>query len=112
MKIVNTNDVEIAKTPHGVDVRKLMNFTHATIVHIKLEPGESVKRHVTPVDVNFYVLEGEGLIEIGEESEHIKKDDLIFSPARIPHRLTNDSISNFRFLVIKTPTPTEETKIL
>ncbi|MGQ4875772.1 MAG: cupin domain-containing protein [Promethearchaeia archaeon] len=112
MKIINVKDVPIADTPHGVDVRKLINFEHATIVHIELKPGESLRKHKTPVDVNFYILEGKGIVEIGDESCEVQKDQLIFSPANIPHLLKNESDKNFRFLVIKTPTPTTETKIL
>ena len=112
MKIVDVKEVQIADTPHKVDVRKLLNFEHATIVHIELKPGEAVKKHITPVDVNFYILEGDGVVEIGKEREEITKDQLIFSPAKVAHRLLNESDKNFRFLVIKTPTPTTETKIL
>ena len=112
MKIVDVKKVQIADTPHKVDVRKLLNFKHATIVHIELKPGEAVKKHITPVDVNFYVLEGDGVVEIGKEREEITKDQLIFSPAKVAHRLINESDKDFRFLVIKTPTPTTETKIL
>ena len=112
MKIIDIKDVQISDTPHKVDVKKLMKFEHAMIVHIELKPGEAVKKHITPVDVNFYVLEGEGVIEIGKEREKITKDQLIFSPAKIAHQLMNESDKNFRFLVIKTPTPTTETKIL
>lgn len=112
MKIIDISDVQIADTPHKVAVKKLLNFEHATLVHIELKPGESVKKHITPVDVNFYILEGEGTVEIGDEKENVKKDQLIFSPAKIPHRLMNESDGIFRFLVIKTPTPTTETKIL
>jgi len=74
--------------------------------------SRTVKKHIRPVDINFYVLEGDGVIEIGEERAKITKDQLIFSPAKIAHRLSNESERNFRFLVIKTPTPTTETKIL
>ena len=81
-------------------------------MHIELKPGEALKRHITPVDVTFYVLEGEGIIEIGKERETVKKDQLIFSPAKVVHTLLNESDSSFRFLVIKTPTPTTETKLL
>ncbi|MHA1294177.1 MAG: cupin domain-containing protein [Promethearchaeota archaeon] len=112
MKIIDVKDVPIAETPHKVDVKKLLNFKHATIVHIELKPGESLRKHKTPVDVNFYILDGEGIVEIGEEKEVVKKDQLIFSPAKIPHLLRNESTKNFRFLVIKTPTPTSETKLL
>jgi len=112
MKIVDIKDVQIADTPHKVAVKKLFNFEHATFVHIELKPGEALKRHLTPVDVNFYILEGNGIVEIGKEREYVKKDQLIFSPAKISHRLLNESEKIFRFLVIKTPTPTSETKLL
>ncbi len=112
MKIIDVNKVEIADTPHKVAVKKLFNFEHATIVHIKLEPGEALKKHITPVDVNFYVLEGNGIVEIGDERANVIEDQLIFSPAKIPHTLANESDKIFRFLVIKTPTPTSETKLL
>ena len=112
MDIIDIKKVEISKTPHDVDVRKLYSFEHASIIHIELKPGEALKRHVTPTDVFFYILEGDGEVEIGKESEKVKKDQLIISPNKIPHRLLNNSDKNFRFLVIKTPTPTEETKIL
>lgn len=112
MKIITTKDVQIADTVHKVAVKKLISFEHATIVYIELKPGEALKRHITPVDVSFYVLEGEGIVEIGKERETVKKDQLIFSPAKVVHTLLNESETSFKFLVIKTPTPTTETKVL
>jgi mannose-6-phosphate isomerase-like protein (cupin superfamily) len=57
-------------------------------------------------------LEGTGIVEIGDEKKAIGKDMLVESPARIPHRWTNESNSVFRVLVVKVPKPTEETKLL
>ena len=34
-----------------------------------IKPGKSLKKHVTPVDVFFYVLEGNGIVEIGDEKK-------------------------------------------
>jgi mannose-6-phosphate isomerase-like protein (cupin superfamily) len=112
LKIIDLKNIPVSKTPHNVDVRKLFSFEHATIVCITLKKGEALKLHKTPVDVCFYILEGEGIVEIGNEVENVKKDQLIFSPAKIPHRLKNEVNEEFRFLVIKTPTPTSETKML
>jgi mannose-6-phosphate isomerase-like protein (cupin superfamily) len=112
MQIVDIKNVENSNTPHKVEVKKLISYEYASIIHIKLKPGESLKLHITPVDVCFYGLEGEGIVEIGEEIKSIKKDQLVFSPAKIKHRLSNHSDESFRFLVIKTPTPKEETKLL
>ena len=112
MKIIKVKDTNTANTPHNVDVRKLLSHEHGSFVHIELRPGEELKMHVTPVDAVFYILEGNGIVQIGKEIENVEKDQLIFSPAKIPHKLKNDSAQNFKFLVVKTPAPTEETKIL
>jgi hypothetical protein len=37
---------------------------------------------------------------------------LVESPARIPHRWSNESTMVFRVMVVKVPKPTEETKLL
>lgn len=112
MKIIEINDVEPTETPHHVDVRKIYDTKDAQAVHITLKPGESLKRHVTPVDVFFYVLEGTGIVEIGEEKKEVKKDTLIESPAGIVHCWYNKSDEILRVLVVKTPRPTKQSKIL
>ena len=112
MKSMKMNNAEKKDTPHKVDVRTLSDTEHAQIVHIMLKPGESLKRHVTPVDAAFYVLEGTPTIEIADEKEVHGKDTLIESPARIIHTILNESKSIARVLVIKTPRPKEATKVL
>ena len=57
MNIVQMENTPIAETPHKVDVRKLYDTENAMTVHITLQPGESLIKHITPVDVFFYVLE-------------------------------------------------------
>jgi quercetin dioxygenase-like cupin family protein len=112
MKITEVAKVVSGPNPHHVDARKIFESPHAVVVMITLQPGESLKKHMTPVDVIFYVLEGTGIVEIGEEKATVSKDTLVESPARIPHRWMNESDSVFRVLVIKVPKPTEETKLL
>ncbi|MFO8236454.1 MAG: cupin domain-containing protein [Bacteroidales bacterium] len=112
MKITRVKDAEARKNPHGVDARKLYDSEHAMVTHITLKPGEQLKRHITPVDVFFYVLEGKGIIEIGDEKEEVGKDSLIDSPAKIPHCWYNESDADLRVLVAKVPKPKEGTKIM
>lgn len=112
MKIVAAREAEASPNPHGVQASRIYDSEHAQAVHILLKPGESLKKHITPVDVFFYVLDGEGVIEIGEESETVGPDTLIESPARIPHRWLNEGDADFRVLVVKVPRPTEETRLL
>ena len=112
MKITEVSKVVSGPNPHHVDARKIYDSPHAIAVVITLQPGEALKKHMTPVDVFFYVLEGTGIVEIGDEKKAIGKDTLVESPARIPHRWINESSSVFRVLVVKLPKPTEETKLL
>jgi mannose-6-phosphate isomerase-like protein (cupin superfamily) len=112
MKITDVSKVVSGPNPHHVDARKIYESPHAVAVVITLNPGEALKKHITPVDVFFYVLEGSGVIEIGDEKQKVGKDMLVESPARIPHRWINEGTSVFRVLVVKVPKPAEETKLL
>ena len=112
MKITDGAKVVPGPNPHHVDARKVYETQHATAVVITLKPGEALKKHITPVDVFFYVLEGTGIVEIGDEKQAVGKDMLVESPARVPHTWSNASGSVFRVLVVKVPKPAEETKLL
>ncbi|VVB69461.1 Cupin domain protein [uncultured archaeon] len=112
MRVVEVKDVQSKPNPHGVDARSISDTDSAQVVHITLQPGEALKKHITPVDVLFYVLEGRGTVEIGEERAEVGPDTLIESPAKIPHRWMNESQALVRILVVKTPRPKEATKLL
>ena len=90
----------------------IYDHDHGQAVVISLKNGETLKKHVTPVDVMFYILEGTGKVEVGDEVKEVSRDMVIESPARIPHRLFNESSPEFRFLVVKMPKPVESTKVL
>ena len=112
MDIVNAREADLTKNPHQVKASRLYDTEHAQVVHLTLEPGESLKKHMTPVDVFFYVLEGSGIVEVGNDTKEVGPDTLISSPARIAHNWTNQSDKPFRALVVKVPRPTEATKLL
>ncbi len=112
VKILNWKEVKVSDNPHGVDARKMYDTEHAQVIHILLKPGESLKKHITPVDVIFYVLEGRGTVEIGDEKKEVDVDSLIESPAGIPHCWYNEGDKILRFLVIKVPRPVKPTRLL
>ena len=112
MKIVDITNTKISQNPHKIDARKIYDTKNAQAVHITLKPGESLKRHITPVDVFFYVLEGKGIVEVGDEKKEVSSDMLIESPGKIVHCWYNDSNEILKILVVKVPRPTESTKIL
>ncbi len=99
-------------TPHQIDARNLYNRPEVVITVITLQPGQALKRHITPVDVAFYVLEGTGVVEIGEEKQTVERDTLVESPKDIVHCWYNQSDSPLRFMVIKAPRPEKKTVFL
>jgi len=90
---------------HNVDARKIYDKPSAQVIAMKLHPGDFLKPHKTPVDVFFYVLEGKGIVRIGDEQHEVEKDCIIHSPAKIIHSWTNNSNSLLSILVVKTPNP-------
>lgn len=112
MTIIEALKMPEAENPHGVSVRKLHATEHVAANLITLEPGQALKLHKTPVDAFFYLLEGQGTVEIGGESRMVQAHTLVPSPAGIAHRLLNESAATVRFLVVKTPNPPAGGKIL
>lgn len=112
MEIRNYKNLETSNNPHGVQSYKMYDKDHAVIMHLLIKAGESLKPHITPVDVAFYVLEGAPHILVGEEKIQVKEDDIIESPKDIVHCIYNDTKSDVRVLVMKLPKPITATKII
>jgi mannose-6-phosphate isomerase-like protein (cupin superfamily) len=112
MKAVEIKNIQASPNPHGIETKKFHENDHVQAVHITLNPGEKLKKHITSVDVFFYVLEGKGIVEIGDEKKEVTKDTYIDSPAKIPHCWYNESTEILRVLVVKTPNPLEKGRIL
>jgi len=105
MIVKSLNETPLMKNAHGVDARNLYNTDNAMITVITLKPGESLKKHITPVDVAFYVLEGTGIVEIGDKKEQVFRDMLVESPKDIVHCWYNESDDILKFMVVKVPKP-------
>ncbi len=103
------SEQHVMDTAHNVDARNLYNTKDAMVTVITLKPGQSLKKHITPVDVAFYVLDGEGIVQIGDEKEKVEKNSLVESPRDILHCWYNESDRDLIFMVIKAPRPDKKT---
>ena len=112
MNCKKVSDTPIMKNIHQVDARLLYDKDTAQAVHLSLNPGESLKRHITPVDVFFFVVEGTAEIEVGEEKQMVEANTMVESPKNMVHCISNPSDSLLRVLVVKAPKPTTGTRIL
>jgi mannose-6-phosphate isomerase-like protein (cupin superfamily) len=112
MIVTKVKDTQVNENPHKVDARKLYDKDSAQAVHIQLYPGESLKPHITPVDVFFYIIEGTPEILVGDEKQLVEPNCLVESPKDIVHCIYNNSSGIVRILVVKAPKPMSKTKVL
>lgn len=102
MDVYNLKDIE---TEEDFKPHKLVQQDEVEVVLLPFQPGQGLPVHTTPVDVFFYVVEGEATIKIGDETIEIEEGNLILSPKDIPHTVKNESDSVTRVMVVKTPKP-------
>ena len=112
MKISKVAETPTKENPHKVDARMLYDKDSAQAVHIQLNPGESLKPHITPVDVFFFVIEGTPEVLVGKEKIKVEKNSLVESPKDIVHCIYNNSDAVVRVLVVKAPKPAAKTIVL
>jgi mannose-6-phosphate isomerase-like protein (cupin superfamily) len=112
MIVTEVSSAPTRPNPHGVESKTIYNHDHGQITHLTIMPGQGLKKHVTPVDCVFYVVEGECEVEIGDEVRVVGRDTLVESPVNIPHTLRNPGSSPLRVLVMKLPKPTQKSVLL
>jgi mannose-6-phosphate isomerase-like protein (cupin superfamily) len=105
MKLIDYRSGEIVKDDGGVVGRKIYDSAEAQLIHIEVAPGGAIAPHVTPVDMEFYVLEGRGIFILGEESREAGAGTLIPSPRGVPHGMKNPGPAPLKVLAIKNPRP-------
>ena len=68
------------------------------------QPMARVELHKHRVQEQVYhVLEGEGLMEIGNEKHVVRKHDVIFLPPGVEHAISNTGLVDLVFLVVTSP---------
>jgi mannose-6-phosphate isomerase-like protein (cupin superfamily) len=101
MKVTKVDEISPFDNAHGVDARKIYDSVDCTTIFMCLKPGEALNLHTTPVDVFFYILDGNGAVVVGKETQKVSSNTLVDSPKGIPHLLKNTGTSLFKFLVVK-----------
>jgi mannose-6-phosphate isomerase-like protein (cupin superfamily) len=71
-------------------------------------PMAYVEGHAHRVQEQVYhVLEGEGLMEIGDERRVVRRHDVVFLPPGVRHSIQNTGLGQLTFIVVTTPVSDE-----
>lgn len=116
MKLVfNLNEIEgmpAFSPPHHTESkdRKMVDETigakHLSIWHGEIGPGGIAELHFhEEMEQAFLILDGEAIFQLGEEEHRLGSDNLVFVPAKKPHRVTPVGDVPLKLLMIQTPPP-------
>ncbi len=109
MLIINRKDAKILHTPHGSEIRPLLDRTTAPITQCSLaketlSSGKAVTPHYHEVlEEIYYILSGSGVMTIGEESQAVGLGDAVYIPKNNVHSLTNTGAEDMKILLVCGP---------
>ena len=109
MLVVNREAAKILCTPHGSEIRPLIDRTTAPITQCSLAeellpPGKSVTPHHHEVlEEIYYILSGTGVMTIGDETRAVATGDAIYIPTGQRHTLTNTGAVPMRIVLVCGP---------
>ncbi len=71
------------------------------------EPGQAQAPHTHEgSDKIYFVMEGRGIFQIGEEERELHKDDIVMAPSGLKHGASNPGPERLVLLVFMAPKPT------
>lgn len=84
-----------------LDARLMYSGDKVDLVHLTLKKGESITKHNNPIDVVFFVKEGNGKLTLDNEIMEITANDCIPIKTGIQRSLENITESDLKVLVFK-----------
>lgn len=60
------------------------------LAHGVLKPGKMLDPHIDPYEEIYYILQGEGIMMVGNEKQRVKSGDAVWIPYGSAHSLEND----------------------
>lgn len=109
MIVINRERAAIINTPHGSEIRPLIDRTTSDIERCSLAEevlpvGAAVGRHHHLLTEEiYYILQGRGSMTIGEEVLEVSAGDAIFIPIGKTHTLENTGDEPMRLLLVCGP---------
>ncbi len=118
MIVVKRGEAAIIRTPHGSEIRPLMDRTTSEIelcslAEEVLPAGAAVGRHHhLQTEEVYYLLEGRGRMTVNDETREVSAGDAVFIPRGATHTLENTGNAPLRLLLICGPAYSREDHLM
>lgn len=74
-----------------------------SVAHARVAVGNASLPHTLQSSESYYILEGEGVMYIGDESKVVQKDDIFLVPAHATQYIQNTGNTDLIFICIVEP---------
>jgi len=74
-----------------------------SLAHAKIIPGQATKPHKLKTSEVYYILAGQGLMHIDDESRNVNSDCAVYIPPNSTQYIENTGSSDLKFLCIVEP---------
>ncbi len=105
----DVSPVRVGPPADGLEVSVLVGpsqgAVHLETAIAELAPKGTIGGHMHPFEESFFVLEGTGLIAIGDTSYRLGPGDFGFAPVAYPHAWRNTGDVPLRWLRVRAPQP-------
>ena len=109
MIVTNRHRAAVIKTPHGSEIRPLIDRTTSPIERCSLAEellpaGAAVGRHHhLETEEVYYILDGTGRMTVGSDTRVVEAGDAIFIPRGHTHTLENTGSTPMTILLVCGP---------
>ena len=109
MLVVKRENAVVIKTPHGSEIRPLIDRTTSDIERCSLAeeilpPGAAVGRHHhLETEEIYYILHGLGRMTVGTQTRDVSAGDAVFIPLGHAHTLENTGTEPMTILLVCGP---------
>lgn len=109
MIVVNRQRAAVIQTPHGSEIRPLVDRTTSgvelcSLAEETLPPGAAVGRHYhTETEEIYYILSGAGRMTVGAEAREVSAGDAVYIPRGSTHTLENTGPEPMTILLVCGP---------
>lgn len=76
---------------------------HYSLAHAQVRPGESSRPHKLNTSEVYYILEGEGIMHVDNESAKVRSGQVVYIPPNSVQYIKNTGNSDLKFLCIVDP---------
>ena len=117
MIVKKIEEIDAITGQEGTQIRQIFSpnetddLIRYSIAHCTINPGKSSRPHTMKTSEMYYIMQGNGIMHVGEQQKQVKQNDVIFIPPMSKQFLENNGDIQLVALCIVDPAWKQENEI-